>query len=63
MEKKNKEENYGSARYIINKQDIMPFVEGLRAMQEEMIEAVVSSKQSQGFPEASAVIDHIRCLK
>ena len=28
-----------------------------------LTEAVVSSKQSQGFPEASAVIDNIRCLK
>jgi hypothetical protein len=58
-----KSENLYSIRYTINKKDIPAFVNELRVIQETMIEAVVESKASQGFPEATAVIDYIRSLK
>jgi hypothetical protein len=43
--------------------DIMTFVSGLHEVQMDMIETVVIAKEAQGFPEATAVIDHIRGLK
>ncbi len=58
-----KSENLYSIRYTINKRDIPNFVNELRLIQENMIEAVVASKESQGFPEATEVINHIRGLK
>ena len=48
---------------IIEVEDIMTFVSGLHDVQMDMIETVVISKEKQGFPEAQAVIDHIRNLK
>lgn len=57
------EKNLYSIRYTIPKNAIPEFVESLRKMQEDMIEAVVESKATQGYPEARAVIDHIRNLK
>jgi hypothetical protein len=57
MEKNNK--TLYSIRYTIKPEDIPGFVNELRLIQENMIEAVVHSKESQGFPEASAVIKHI----
>lgn len=45
--------------YQIDKKDIMPFVNGLRDIQMDMIEMVVESKERQGFPEANLVIKHI----
>lgn len=50
-------------RYTINKKDIPAFVNELRLIQENMIEAVVASKELQGFPEANQVINYIRGLK
>ena len=46
--------------YKLNKEDIMTFVSGLHEIQEDLIEASVRSKEAQGFPEANAVIDHIK---
>jgi hypothetical protein len=46
-------------RYTMKKEDIMTFVSGLHEVQADMIECVVTSKEKQGFPEASAVIKHI----
>lgn len=57
------DKNLYSIRYTIPKEAISEFVEGLRQIQEDMIEAVVESKATQGYPEARAVIDHIRALK
>jgi predicted Rdx family selenoprotein len=44
-------------------EDIMTFVSGLHDIQMDMIETVVARKEQEGFPEASAVIQHIRGLK
>lgn len=52
-----------SIKYTINKKDIPGFVNELRIIQEDMIEAVVRSKESQGFPEATTVINYIKGLK
>mgnify|MGYP006287344381 CR=1 FL=1 len=49
-------------KYVLKKEDIMTFVSGLHELQEDLIEASVRSKEAQGFPEATAVIDHIRSL-
>jgi hypothetical protein len=42
--------------------DIMTFVSGLHNVQLDMIETTVAMKEKQGFPEATAVIEHIRNL-
>jgi hypothetical protein len=47
----------------MSKEDIMTFVSGLHDVQMDMIETEVMRKEREGFPEASAVIDHIRSLK
>ena len=52
-----------SIKVTMKKEDIMTFVSGLHDVQMDMIETVVISKEKQGFPEATAVIDHIRGLK
>ena len=49
--------------YKMKPEDIMTFVSGLHTVQLDMIETVVASKERDGFPEASAVIDHIMGLK
>ena len=49
--------------YTMSKEDIMTFVSGLHDVQMDMIETVVARTEREGFPEASAVIDHIRNLK
>ena len=54
--------NY-SIRMIMKKEDIMTFVSGLHDVQMDMIETVVISKEKQGFPEATVVINHIMELK
>ena len=51
-----------SIRQVLTKDQIMTFVSGLHQTQQEMIKALVASKERQGFPEASAVIEHIRNL-
>lgn len=40
----------------------MKFVAGVRKLQEEMIELLVSSEEHNGFPEATKVIEHIQQL-
>jgi hypothetical protein len=50
-------------KMTLKREDIMTFVSGLHETQMELIEAVVISKERQGFPEATAVINHIRGLK
>lgn len=49
--------------YRMKPEDIMTFVSGLHNIQLDMIETVVARKEREGFPEAVAVIDHIRGLK
>ncbi len=51
-----------SIRYTMPKKDIMTFVSGLHDIQADMIEQVVAQKERDGFPEATAVINHIRSL-
>jgi hypothetical protein len=46
-------------RYTMKPEDIMTFVSGLHNIQMDMIETVVIRKEREGFPEASAVIQHI----
>lgn len=47
-------------KYIMKRKDIMTFVSGLHDLQAEMIEMSVVQKEREGFPEARAVIDHIK---
>ena len=61
--KTKKEKVIDSIRMTMRKEDIMTFVSGLHDIQMDMIETVVISKEKQGFPEASAVINHIMELK
>ena len=49
--------------YKMKPEDIMTFVSGLHAVQADMIECAVIKKEREGFPEANAVIEHIRNLK
>jgi len=49
--------------YTMSKEDIMTFVSGLHDVQMDMIETVVQRKEREGFPEATAVIEHIKNLK
>ena len=49
----------GNIRMTLNRDQIMTFVSGLHETQMELIEAVVFSREKQGFPEAPAVIRHI----
>ena len=44
-------------------EDIMSFVSGLHDIQMDMIECAVVKKEREGFPEASAVIQHVMGLK
>ena len=46
-------------KMTLTRDQIMTFVGGLHETQMELIEAMVSSRERQGFPEASAVIKHI----
>jgi hypothetical protein len=50
-------------RYTMKPEDIMTFVSGLHEVQQDMIECVVVKKEREGFPEANAVIEHIKGLK
>jgi hypothetical protein len=57
--KKTKEQIIGSIRMTMKREDIMTFVSGLHDLQLDMIETVVIRKEREGFPEATAVINHI----
>ena len=59
MEKKDKNNIIGSVRMTLSRDQIMTFVSGVHETQMELIEAVVVSRERQGFPEASAVIKRI----
>jgi len=59
MEKKDRENIIGSIRMTLSRDQIMTFVSGLHETQMELIEAVVVSREKQGFPEAMTVIKHI----
>ena len=59
MEKKDRSDIIGSIRMTLTRDQIMTFVGGLHETQMELIEAMVSSRERQGFPEATAVIRHI----
>ena len=59
MEKKDNSKIVSSVRMVLNRDQIMTFVSGLHETQMELIEAVVVSRERQGFPEATAVIKHI----
>ena len=52
-----------SIKMTLTRDQIMTFVGGLHETQMELIEAVVSSRERQGFPEASAVIKRIMEMK
>lgn len=49
--------------YKMKPEDIMTFISGLHTVQLDMIDCAVIAKEREGFPEANAVIDHIRNLK
>jgi hypothetical protein len=49
----------GNIKMTLNRDQIMTFVSGLHETQMQLIEAVVASRERQGFPEATAVIRHI----
>jgi hypothetical protein len=56
---------YRSARYygLSRKRQIVDLtLAELHEMQMAMIEDVVTAKESQGFPEANLVINHVRTL-
>ena len=59
MEKKDKDNIIGSIRMTLSRDQIMTFVSGLHETQWELIEAVVYSRERQGFPEATAVLKSI----
>jgi hypothetical protein len=59
MEKKDKDNIIGSIRMVLNRDQIMTFVAGLHETQMELIEAMVVSRERQGFPEATVLIKHI----
>lgn len=59
MDKDKKDNIIGSIRMTLNRDQIMTFVSGLHETQWELIEAVVHSRERQGFPEATAVIKSI----
>jgi hypothetical protein len=59
MEKKDRNNIIGSVRMTLNRDQIMTFVSGLHETQMELIEAVVVSRERQGFPEATAVLKSI----
>jgi hypothetical protein len=48
-----------SIKQTLTRDQIMTFVSGLHQTQMELIEAVVASRERQGFPEATAAIKRI----
>ena len=50
-------------KQTLTRDQIMTFVGGLHETQMELIEAVVSSRERQGFPEATAAIKRIMEMK
>ena len=58
----NRKRQIKGIKMTLSRDQIMTFVSGLHETQMEMIEITVASKERQGFPEATMVIDHIRSL-
>jgi hypothetical protein len=54
---------YNVLRTTLSRDQIGAFVAGLHEIQDNMIESVVATKESQGFPEAQAIIAHVMKLK
>lgn len=50
-------------RMTLSRDQIMTFVSGLHETQMSLIEAVVASRERQGFPEATAAIKRIMEMK
>jgi hypothetical protein len=63
MESKNNPNPLYNIRYTISKRDIPDFVNKLHELQEHYQEAALEQKARDGFPEATAVIQHIMELK
>ena len=55
--------NIGRLKLTLTRDQIMTFVGGLHETQMELIEAVVSSRERQGFPEATVAIRRIMEMK
>lgn len=51
--------NIGKLKLTLTRDQIMTFVSGLHETQWALIEAVVSSRERQGFPEANQLIRQI----
>lgn len=58
-QEKSKKYTIASIKTTLSRDQIMTFVSGLHETQWELIEAVVISRERQGFPEASAVLKSI----
>ena len=52
-----------SIKQTLSRDQIMTFMSGLHETQMELIEAVVASREKQGFPEASTAIKKIMEMK
>jgi hypothetical protein len=52
-----------SIKMTLSRDQIMTFVSGLHETQMQLIEAVVASREKQGFPEATAAIKRIMEMK
>lgn len=63
MEKKDKDNIINSIKMTLNRDQIMTFVSGLHETQMQLIEAVVYSREKQGFPEATIAIKRIMEMK
>jgi len=59
------EENkrYNVLRMTLTRDQIGAFVAGLHEIQEDMIESVVATKETQGFPDVRAILEHVMKLK
>ena len=59
----NRKRQIKGIKMTLSRDQIMTFVSGLHETQMELIEAVVSSRERQGFPEATAAIKRIMEMK
>ena len=50
-------------RQTISRDQIVDFVNELHRVQHNMIEMLVASKERQGFPEATTLINHVQGLR
>ena len=54
---------YNLAQWTVPTSQLVDFVRNLDQIQADLVELVIASKQRQGFPEATTVINHIQGLK